>query len=148
MLKPDVTMRNDRIVGKILTRIEKTGLKLKALKMKWLTKDEAEEFYSPHKGKHFYEILIEFVTSGPVIGMVWEGKDAIKKIRTVCGVTDPKNSEPGTIRRDFGLSLTCNSIHASVSHDDFERESSIFFSNDEIYEYELLDKEEFKKFIK
>jgi len=148
MIKPDVTLRKDReIIGNIINRIEATGLKLKALKMKWLTREEAEKFYEPHKGKHFYEKLIKFVTSGPVIGMVWEGEDAIKKIRNICGATNPANAEEGTIRKDYGINITCNSIHASTSQEDFERESSIFFEPNEIYEYELVDKTEFQKFL-
>ncbi|MCD6402824.1 MAG: nucleoside-diphosphate kinase [Candidatus Aenigmarchaeota archaeon] len=148
MIKPDVTLRKTRgIIGDIINRIEKTGLKIKALKMKKLTKEEAEEFYSPHKGKHFYETLIEFVTSGPVIGMIVEGEDAIKKIREICGATDPKKASEGTIRHDYGINITCNSIHASTSEEDFQRESSIFFSQDEVYDYEYVDEKEFEKYL-
>ena len=145
MIKPDVTLRKKRgIVGDILKRIEEAGLKIVALKMKRLTREEAEKFYEPHRGKHFYEKLIRFITSGPVIGMVVEGKGAIRRMRQLCGATDPNEAEEGTIRKDYGLNITCNSIHASTSIEDFERESGIFFDDDEIYEYEFVDEEKFK----
>ncbi len=137
LLKPDAV--NRRLVGEILTRFEKKGLKIVAMKMLWLTKEKAEEHYAVHKGKSFYDSLIKYITSSPIIAMVLEGESAIKVVRKIMGVTDAVEAAPGTIRGDFALSIQNNLVHGSDSAESAEREIPIFFDNSEIYEYQLPD---------
>ncbi len=137
LLKPDAV--NRRLVGEILTRFERKGLKIVAMKMLWLTKEKAEEHYAVHKGKPFYDSLIEYITSSPIIAMVLEGESAIKVVRKIMGVTDGVEAAPGTIRGDFALSIQNNLVHGSDSAESAEREIPIFFDDSEIYEYQLPD---------
>ncbi len=137
LLKPDAV--NRRLVGEILTRFERKGLKIVAMKMLWLTKEKAEEHYSVHKGKPFYDSLIEYITSSPIIAMVLEGESAIKVVRKIMGVTDGVEAAPGTIRGDFALSIQNNLVHGSDSVESAKREISIFFDDSEIYDYQLSD---------
>ena len=130
MIKPDGVKRG--LVGEIIARIERKGLKIKALKMKWLTREEAEKLYEEHKGKHFFNDLIEFVTSGPVVAMIIEGDSAVEVMRRMIGPTDGREAPPGTIRGDYALSKQENVIHASDSKEKVWKEASVFFDKTEV----------------
>jgi nucleoside-diphosphate kinase len=130
IIKPDAVSRN--LIGKILQRFEDNGLRVVASKMKRLTLEEAQGFYAEHQGRDFYEPLVAYMTSGPVIVQVLEGDNAISKNREVMGVTDPQKAAPGTIRADFALSVRENSVHGSDSPQSAEREINYFFSPEEL----------------
>ena len=125
VIKPDGVKRG--LVGEIISRFERKGFKIKALKMHQFTREEAEEFYSVHREKPFFGELVEFITSGPVVAAILEGRNAIEVVRLMIGSTDSAKAAPGTIRGDFGLELTANIIHASDSKESFERESKVIF---------------------
>jgi nucleoside-diphosphate kinase len=133
LIKPDGVRRG--LIGEIITRFERKGFKIKALKMLWFTREKAEEFYSVHRGKPFFESLIEFMTSGPVVAMVIEGDSAVRVARLMIGPTDGREAPPGTIRGDYALSKSQNVIHASDSLESAEREISIVFSRNEILDW-------------
>jgi nucleoside-diphosphate kinase len=133
LIKPDGVRRG--LIGEIISRFEKKGFKIKALKMLWFTRERAEEFYSVHRGKPFFELLIKFMTSGPVVAMVIEGDSAVKVARLMIGPTDGREAPPGTIRGDYALSKSQNVIHASDSLESAEREISIVFNKDEIMDW-------------
>lgn len=133
IIKPDGVQRG--LVGEIISRFERKGFKILALKLFKFTREKAEEFYSEHKGKHFYEKLINFITSGPVVAMVLEGDSAVSVVRKMIGATDGRLAEPGTIRGDFALSVTENIIHAADSPEKAKREISIVFNETEIVEW-------------
>lgn len=135
MIKPDGVQR--RIAGEILSRLERKGLKPVALKMLRVDKPLAEKHYAIHQGKHFYDALIEFITSGPVIASIWEGNNAIAIVRKVVGATSPDKAEPGSIRGDFVITTTCNVIHASDAKETADFEMNLFFKENEILEYPL-----------
>ncbi|MEM4281100.1 MAG: nucleoside-diphosphate kinase [Candidatus Caldarchaeum sp.] len=130
ILKPSAVSRG--LVGEIISRLERKGLRLKQLRTKIISREEAERLYEIHRGKPFFEGLVETITSGPVVLMVWEGREAIQVVRKLMGATDPVKAEPGTIRGDFGLDITDNLIHASDSRESFEEECFIFFRPDEV----------------
>ncbi|MEM2237059.1 MAG: nucleoside-diphosphate kinase [Candidatus Caldarchaeum sp.] len=130
ILKPSAVSRG--LVGEIISRLERKGLRLKQLRTKIISREEAERLYEVHQGKPFFEGLVETITSGPVVLMVWEGREAVQVVRKLIGATDPVKAEPGTIRGDFGLDITDNLIHASDSRESFEKECSIFFRPDEV----------------
>ena len=125
MLKPDA-VRN-RHVGEIITRIEHAGLTIERMELANVTPEQAAANYAEHEGKPFYEGLITYITSGPVVKMVVSGEGAIKKMRILMGATNPAEAAPGTIRGDFGLVMDENVIHGSDSPESAEREISIFF---------------------
>lgn len=125
VIKPDAVARG--LIGEILSRFEKKGFKIINLKMLRLTRDQAEGFYSPHRLKPFFKDLVEFITSGPVVAVILEGRNAIEAIRLMIGSTDASKAAPGSIRGDFSLGLTDNVIHASDSEESFKRESRIIF---------------------
>ncbi|ADI32724.1 nucleoside-diphosphate kinase [Staphylothermus hellenicus] len=133
LIKPDGVRRG--LIGEIISRFERKGLKIKALKMLWLTRDKAEEFYSVHRGKPFFESLIEFMTSGPIIAMVLEGDMAISVVRKMIGPTDGREAPPGTIRGDYSLSKSQNVVHASDSPESAVREIGVIFKDDEIIDW-------------
>ncbi|KAJ5075715.1 nucleoside diphosphate kinase cytosolic [Anaeramoeba ignava] len=138
-IKPDGVER--KLTGEIIKRIEQKGFKMVAMKFIKPSQELAEEHYGEHKEKPFYKGLVEFITSGPVVAMVWEGKDVIATIRKMVGVTDPLKSDPGTIRGDFGISIGRNIIHASDKLESAKKEISLWFSQDELVEYTpTLDK--------
>ncbi len=124
-IKPGAVKR--QLVGEVISRIEKKGLKIVALKMVELTQKEAEELYSVHKGKKFFKELVNYVTSGPIVAAIVEGRDAVNVVRRMIGATDPVKAQPGTIRGDLGLDLTDNVIHASDSKENYLREKKIIF---------------------
>lgn len=130
MIKPDGVKR--RLVGEIISRIEKKGLNIIAMKMVRIDRKTAETLYEEHKGKSFFEDLISYITSGPVVCMVIEGDEAVNVMRKMIGATDPKEALPGTIRGDFALSKAENVIHASDSPEKARKEISIFFDENEI----------------
>ena len=125
MIKPD-GVRN-RHIGEIVNRFERAGLTVEQMRLEMVTLDQAKANYAEHEGKPFYEGLIAYVTSGPVVKMVVSGEGAVSKVRTLMGATNPADAAPGTIRGDFGLTMDENVIHGSDSPESAEREISIFF---------------------
>jgi len=133
MIKPDGVERG--LIGEIISRFENKSLKLCGMKMMLIPTRLAEKHYDVHKDKDFFPALIEFITSGPVVAMVWEGRNAIEIARKICGATSPDKAEIGTIRGDFVNSISANIIHSSDSAENAEREIKLFFSDDEIIRY-------------
>ncbi len=132
-LKPDAVQRG--LIGSIFTRFERRGLKLSGMKLMRVSEVLARRHYTEHEGKPFYEGLVQFVTSSPIVAMVWEGKDAVQVARDTIGATDPAKAVPGTIRADFGMDLGRNLVHGSDSLQSAEREVGLFFSPNELVEY-------------
>ena len=130
IIKPDAVSKN--VLGKILDRFESSGLKIVAIKMLHLDQDMAEGFYAEHKGKPFFDKLITFMTSGPVIVQVLSGENAIKTNRELMGNTNPEEAASGTIRSDFAESIDANAVHGSDSLESAEREISYFFTGSEL----------------
>ncbi len=137
MVKPDGVQRG--LIGDVVSRFEARGLKLVGAKFVEIDEELAHEHYGEHEGKDFFEGLVEFITSGPVFAMVWEGADATRQVRKMMGETDPAESPPGTIRGDYGLDLGHNVIHGSDHEDEGanEREVALFFDEDELVDWEL-----------
>lgn len=133
MVKPDGVQRG--LVGEIIRRLEDRGLKLVALKMMQITPDLAARHYSEHQGKAFYKGLIEFITSGPSVAMICEGREAVAAVRSLMGPTDPMKAAPGTIRGDLALDHGMNLIHGSDSPARAEAEIALFFKPAELLEY-------------
>ncbi len=131
IIKPDAVSKN--VLGKILDRFESSGLKIVAIKMLHLDQDMAEGFYAEHKGKPFFDKLITFMTSGPVVVQVLSGENAIKTNRELMGNTNPEEAASGTIRSDFAESIDANAVHGSDSSESAEREISYFFTESEIF---------------
>ena len=136
ILKPDAIQR--KLIGKIITRLEEKGFKIVALKMIKIDEDLAKKHYEAHINKPFFSSLLNFITSTPVVVMVLEGLDVVNQVRKLVGATDCKKAEVGTIRFDFGLSIQNNLIHASETIEDANREISIFFNQNELFDYKLL----------
>jgi nucleoside-diphosphate kinase len=134
MLKPGVLQR--RIAGEVLSRFERKGFKIIALKIVRMDRTMAEDHYAEHKGKDFYEGLMDYTLSGPVVAMILEGEDAIAGVRRLVGPTDIRNSQPGTIRGDFAYRTRLNIVHASDSAASAKRETALFFRPGEIVEWE------------
>jgi nucleoside-diphosphate kinase len=132
MIKPDATKRN--LMGKIISYLENTGLKIVAQRMTILTRDQAENFYAEHRSKAFFNSLVEYIISGPVVLQVLKGENAILKNRRIMGATNPNDAELGTIRKDFAENIEANSIHGSDSLESAEREVKLFFTKKEIVE--------------
>ena len=132
-LKPDAVQRG--LIGSIFTRFERRGLKLAGMKLMRVSEVLARRHYTEHEGKPFYEGLVQFVTSSPIVAMVWEGKDAVQVARDTIGATDPAKAVPGTIRADFGMDLGRNLVHGSDSLQSADREVGLFFSPNELVEY-------------
>ena len=139
MVKPDGVKRG--LVGEIISRLEKRGLKIAAMKMQKMDLKEGKEHYLEHEGKSFFKNLVSFITSGPNVSMVIEGKDAVSIVREMVGETDPKKSSSGTIRGDFCLDIGRNVIHASDSLESAEREIKQHFSPNEIFSYKRADED-------
>jgi nucleoside-diphosphate kinase len=134
LVKPDGVQR--ALVGEILRRLEGRGLKLVGLKMMTVSNEVAGRHYAEHQGKPFYGGLISFITSGPVVAMVWEGREAVAVVRALMGATDPLKAQPGTIRGDLALDHGMNLIHGSDSPARAETEVALFFKPAESFEYE------------
>lgn len=127
IIKPDGVQKN--VIGQILSRFEKNGLRIIAAQMMSLTKHQAEEFYAVHKARPFFNDLVKYMTTGPVFVSVLEGKDAVITNRNLMGATDPKKAEKGTIRADFAESIDANTVHGSDSPENAATEISFFFPN-------------------
>lgn len=131
-IKPDGVKRG--LIGNIINRIEQKGYKIVALKMLQPSLEIAEQHYAEHKGKPFYQNLIDYITSGPIIAMVVEGKNVIEGMRHMMGCTSPNDADMGTIRADFAQTKECNTIHGSDSQASADREISIYFKPEELCE--------------
>ena len=133
LIKPDGMQRG--LGGTIIGRLEKRGLKLAALKMLHMDKALAKKHYAVHRDKPFFEGLVDYITTAPIIAAVFEGEGAVELIRKIMGATDPAKAEAGTIRRDFGLDIERNAVHGSDSVETAEKEIKLFFAEDEIFNY-------------
>ena len=134
IVKPDGVQR--ALVGEIVGRLERRGLKIVAMELRRIDRALAERHYAEHQGKPFYPGLVEHITSGPVVLMVLEGPDAIAVVRTTNGATNPVTAAPGTIRADYGLALGRNLVHASDGPESAAREVALFFGDEAILSYE------------
>ena len=137
LLKPDAVQRG--LIGEILSRFERRGLKVTALKLIRVSRSLAETYYAEHKGKPFFEPLMAYIGAGPVVAMVLEGDGAVAAIRKMMGKTNSAEAEPGTIRGDLALTIGRNVIHGSDSGESAKREISLFFKPDEIHAYTRID---------
>ena len=137
MVKPDGVQRN--LIGEIVQRFEKKGFKLAGAKLMQVPNELAEQHYGEHKEKPFFGELVEFITSGPVFAMVWEGEDVIATARNMMGKTNPSEAAPSTIRGDYGITVGKNIIHGSDSPESAEREINLFFDESELITYEKVD---------
>lgn len=137
LLKPDCVHR--RLVGTIMQRFEQKGLRLVGLKLLQASRDLAEKHYAVHKGKSFYDSLLDFLTSGPTVAMVWEGREAVAVARTLMGATDGVKSPPATIRGDFALSVQNNLVHGSDSAENAAAEIALWFKPAELTSYRPTD---------
>lgn len=136
MVKPDGVQRN--LIGEIVARFERKGFQLVGAKLMQIPASLAEEHYGEHKGKPFYGELVDFITSGPVFAMVWQGENVISVARQMMGSTNPKEAVQGTIRGDYGLTVGKNVIHGSDSPESAEREIGLFFKEEELVNYSKL----------
>lgn len=134
IVKPDGVQRG--LVSEVLGRFEKRGLKIVGLKLMQVTEDLAKQHYAEHEGKPFFEGLVSYITSCPVVVGVVEGPGAIATVRNTVGATNPQNAAPGTIRGDFGITIGRNLVHASDGGDSAQREISIFFNENELVSYD------------
>jgi nucleoside-diphosphate kinase len=134
IIKPDAVQRG--LIGEIITRFERRGLRIAAMKLIHIDQALAERHYAIHKGKPFYEPLIQYITSSPVVVMALEGNDAIEIARRTMGATNPAQAAPGTIRADFGLEIGRNLVHGSDGPDTASIEVPLFFTEEEIVSYE------------
>jgi nucleoside-diphosphate kinase len=133
LVKPDAMLKGNG--GAVIARFQEKGLKLVALKMIHLDRKLAGRHYAVHAGKPFFDGLIDYITSAPIIAAVFEGEGAIAKIRKIMGATDPAKAEKGTIRADFGSSIQENAVHGSDSPENAEKEIALYFAGSEIYTY-------------
>lgn len=131
LLKPDAVER--AITGDIIARFERRGLKIAAMKMMRVSREQAGVHYEEHQSKPFFAGLVDFITSGPVVAMIVRGENAVKMVRTMMGTTNPLDSAPGTIRGDYAIVMSHNVIHGSDSPANAEREINIFFKEHEIF---------------
>ena len=139
MIKPDGVQR--RLVGEVIRRFEKEGLKIVAAKFMMVPEELAEKHYAAHKGKDFYDGLMGHITSGPVLALVFEGNNVVERVRRMVGNTDPNEAMAGTIRGDYAQSIRKNIVHASDSPETAEHEISLWFSPDELVSYKMSDEE-------
>lgn len=137
LLKPDAVQR--RLVGEITGRLEAKGLRLVGLKLVHTGRELAEKHYAVHKGKPFYESLLSFLTSGPTVAMVWEGREAVAVCRNLMGITDGAKAAPGTIRGDFALSVQNNLVHGSDSPENAAAEIALWFKPEELVKFTTTD---------
>ena len=134
LVKPDGLQRG--LIGEIVSRFERKGLKLAGIKMVQMTDEMLEDWYQEHKDKSFFGDLVNFVGSMPIVAMVWEGVEAVPVVRKLVGTTLGREAEGGSIRGDFGMSQQFNLIHASATDEDAQREVKIIFDDDELFDYE------------
>ena len=133
MLKPDAVQRG--LIGELFARLERCGLKLVAMKYIIMTEELAKEHYKEHIGKPFYDKLVSYITSGPVVPMVFEGTNAVELVRKLVGATDPQEAAPGTLRADYAQEIGRNIIHGSDSKASVDREIALFFNDSEFVSY-------------
>ncbi|WP_455143444.1 nucleoside-diphosphate kinase [Candidatus Hodarchaeum mangrovi] len=138
MIKPDAIQRS--LIGELISRIERKGLKIIGLKMMKLSEEEIDQLYDIHIGKSFYLELKKFIGSGPVIAIAIQGENAVKIVRLLAGATNAPEANPGTIRGDYGANLTKNIVHTSDAPKRAEYELNILFNENEFVEYELINK--------
>lgn len=131
IIKPDAVAKN--VIGEIISRFEKAGLRIAGAKMLHLSKTQAEQFYAVHKDRPFFAGLVSFMSSGPVLVQVLEGEDAIAQNRKIMGATNPKDAAPGTIRADFADSIDHNAVHGSDAKETAQQEIAFFFKADEVF---------------
>jgi nucleoside-diphosphate kinase len=141
LVKPDGVRRG--VVGEIVSRLERKGLKLIAARMLRVTPELAQRHYAEHQGKPFYPGLVQHITSGPIVALAVEGRSAISVVRQLLGTTNPQTAAPGTIRGDLALGITPNLVHASDSSGSAARELALFFRPDEFLTYSRLGEEYF-----
>jgi len=134
MVKPDAVQRH--LIGNIVSRFEAKGFRLVGAKLMKISNELAEKHYAEHKDRPFFGELVEFITSGPVFAMVWEGENVIKTARQMMGSTNPSDAAPGTIRGDYGVVVRKNIIHGSDSEESAAREISLFFNEEELLQYD------------
>ena len=134
LVKPDGVQR--ALIGEVVARLERRGLKLVALKLMQVSRETAARHYAEHQGKPFYDGLIAFITSSPVVAMVWQGREAVMVVRSLMGATDPLKALPGTVRGDLALDLGMNLIHGSDSTARAQTEIALFFEPGELHDYE------------
>ncbi len=133
LIKPDAVARN--LTGTLISQLEKTGLKLVALKMLHPDKELARRHYAVHRDKPFFDRLVDYITSGPIVAMVFEGEGAVETVRKAMGATDPAKAAAGTIRADFGLDIERNTVHGSDSVRTAEEEIRLYFGDSDIVSY-------------
>jgi len=131
LVKPDAMERG--LAGAIIARLQAEGLKLVGLKMLHIDRALGERHYAVHQGKPFFEPLLKYMTSGPIVAAAFEGENVVERVRIMMGATDPAKAAPGTIRKDFGLDLTRNSIHGSDSPENGAKEIALFFKKNELF---------------
>lgn len=136
LVKPDGVQRG--LAGEIISRFERRGLKLIGMKFIQMSTDLAQRHYAAHEGKPFYVDLVEYITSGPVVAMAWEGKNAIKAARNTIGATNPADANAGTIRGDLGMEISRNLVHGSDEPENGKKEVNLFFSPDEIVDWDRI----------
>lgn len=134
MIKPDGVQRN--LVGEVIRRLESKGFTLVGLKLMSVSRELAEQHYDVHKERPFFPGLVKFITSGPVVAMVWQGEGVVSSARKIIGATNPLNAEPGTIRGDYGVSVGRNLIHGSDAIETAQREVTLWFKDDELVNWE------------
>ena len=139
IIKPDGLKRG--LVGEIISRFERRGLKITGLRMTWLSAERAEQLYAPHREKVFYQGLVDFMTSGPIVAMAVEGRSAIRIVRNMIGALKPEEAMPGSVRGDYSMDIRNNTIHGSDSPENAERELAVFFDDNEFLEYRTCDEE-------
>ncbi|MGA8417437.1 MAG: nucleoside-diphosphate kinase [Candidatus Dormiibacterota bacterium] len=137
LVKPDGVQR--RLIGALITRFEQRGLHLVALRMLRMDRDLAERHYAEHRGKPFFAGLVEFITSAPVVAMVWEGEDAVTQVRSMMGATNPSAAAPGSIRGDLAVSIGNNVVHGSDSPERGAEEVALFFEPADLLEWNATD---------
>src|SRR5947207_2088455 len=137
LLKPDAVQR--RLVGELIQRFERKGLRLVGLKLVQAGRDLGERHYAVHKGKSFYESLLKFLVSGPTVALVWEGREAVQVARTLMGPTDGTKAAPATIRGDFAISVQNNLVHGSDSVENAAQEIELWFKPEELVGYAMVD---------
>ena len=133
-IKPDGVQRG--LIGKIISRLEEKGFKLIGMKLMKVSNELAEKHYGEHKEKPFFKGLVSFITSGPIVAMVWEGKDIVSSLRKIMGKTNPLDADLGTIRGDFAVDIGKNVVHGSDSEESAKREIALFFKQDELIGWE------------
>ena len=139
MLKPDAVQRG--LVGQVIARFESKGFKLVGMKLMQVDRALAEEHYAEHRGKPFFEPTVNYITSSPVVAMVWEGKNVVASAREMMGATNPANASPGSIRGAFGVDISRNIIHGSDSVGSANREISLYFKGEELVAYQKAGEE-------